>query len=399
MQEQLYEREPYGRVPTVRIAPNNEEVLEKLGLLRELAGTWEGEGFNLIARPAFELNANLYLQLNRTREVLKIDPIGSAIPNRGFGQKDIELHGLTYLQKINDYYSCGGALHIEPGLWVTQPATSYPPETAPAKANIVARMGSIPHGNALLAAGSAQRFSGTPVLRDASGNYGFSQFPSFNSVPFPETPPIPVVVNAAGSSSALTPPPGFPFSQYNMSIPAGPANPRSPYLTCDPPIDASTKIDGVPMQDLVNDPILLLERVIAHQLNHGHHFEGTVINIASQKSVTFFTVPNSPPGGPTVTVNVNDGAGGIENIQFLEGGEPVGPKGPNADTALVYATFWIEKVKHPHRPHFMQLQYAQMVVLDFGILNPPPPGPPPGAPPFILGWPHISVATLRKTFN
>lgn len=67
-------------------------------------------------------------------------------------------------------------------------------------------------------------------------------------------------------------------------------------------------------------------------------------------------------------------------------------KGPNANTALVYATFWIEKVMHEHHRPFMQLQYAQMVILDFPIFT--------LLPKVVnLGWPHISVATLRKTFN
>ena len=149
------------RVPTVRISPDNESVLGNLGLLAEFAGNWQGEGFNLIARPNFEGNANLYLQLSQTRETLKVDPIGSSIPNRGFGQADIELFGLTYLQKISDADS-GGALHIEPGIWVTQPPTTYPVNSpTPAAAQIVARMGSIPHGNALLAQGVAQVFLGS----------------------------------------------------------------------------------------------------------------------------------------------------------------------------------------------------------------------------------------------
>jgi hypothetical protein len=38
----------------------------------------------------------------------------------------------------------------------------------------------------------------------------------------------------------------------------------------------------------------------------------------------------------------------------------------------------------------MQLQYAQMVILNFPILT---------APAVVLGWPHISVATLRKAFD
>ena len=118
------------RIPTVRISQDNETVLQQLGLLKDLAGTWKGEGFNLIARPDGEGKSNLYLQLNQTRETLKIEPIGSSIPNRGFGQNDIELFGLTYLQKISDVFT-GGALHIEPGIWVTQPTTTYPIESAP----------------------------------------------------------------------------------------------------------------------------------------------------------------------------------------------------------------------------------------------------------------------------
>lgn len=74
--------------------------------------------------------------------------------------------------------------------------------------------------------------------------------------------------------------------------------------------------------------------------------------------------------------------GGTENLSFLQ---------PNADTTLVYATFWLEKLTHPNQPPIMQLQYAQMVMLNFPALKIP------GTPPF--AWPHVSVATLRKTFG
>ena len=90
------------RISDVRITPDNLTVLKQLGLLQDLAGTWKGKGFNLIARPDFHDKTDLYLQLNQTRETLKFDPIGSSIPNRGFGQDDIELFGLTYLQQISD---------------------------------------------------------------------------------------------------------------------------------------------------------------------------------------------------------------------------------------------------------------------------------------------------------
>ncbi len=383
---------PNERISSVRISPDNKTVLANLGLLAELAGSWHGSGFNLIARPDFEGKANLYLQLNQTHETLKIDPIGSSIPNRGFGQDDIELFGLTYLQKISDA-ARDGALHIEPGIWITQPTTTYPPETAPAKEQIVARMGTIPHGNSLLAQGTAAPFSGPPTLTTPAAPYAFSQFPSFNSTPFPipASPALPVL-NAAGSSEKLTAPAPPGFTEYDLTVAASATNPRTPFGTNPPEPLLPLNIDGVPMQDVVNDPIKLLQAVITQQVADGHSFEGTVLNIATQAKITFFKNPNSKAGDPTVVVQPTDGAGGIENILFLEGGEPVGAKGPNADTALVYATFWIEKVTPKFGPHFMQLQYAQMVILNFPIFAALPAV-------VLLGWPHISVATLRKTFN
>jgi hypothetical protein len=374
-------------ISSIRNSPDNATVLQNLGLLSELAGTWEGEGFNLIARPDFSQGTNLFLQLNNTHETLKLDPIGSPIPNRGFGQNDIALFGLTYLQKIHDA-ATGGALHIEPGIWITQPNTTYPPEAAPTGQQLIARMGTIPHGNSLLAQGIAAPFTGDPVLQAGAVVYNGSQFPSFNSTPFPvpppPTPPEPVaaaILNAAGSSEALTVPTPPNFTQYNLSTPASATN---------------TRTDPVPAgvtQAIVNDPISLLQAVITKQKADGHSFAGTVLNIATQAQVTFFQKPNSQKGAATTVVNVANGAGGIENILFLEGGDPVGPVGPNADTALVYATFWIEKVTHPTKPAFMQLQYAQMVILEFEILA--------ALPKAIanIGWPHISVATLKKSFN
>ncbi|HYB00374.1 MAG TPA: hypothetical protein VED37_09170, partial [Ktedonobacteraceae bacterium] len=164
-------------IELIRMSPDSPTVLANLGLLQDLAGTWQGRGFNLIARPDFQGNSNLYLQLNQTRETLEIHPIGSAIPNRGFGQDDITLFGLTYLEKIIDSFT-GGALHIEPGIWVTQPNTQYPDETAPQGSQIIARMASIPHGNSVLAQGSASRFSGPPTLKTTDAAYAFSVFPS-----------------------------------------------------------------------------------------------------------------------------------------------------------------------------------------------------------------------------
>jgi hypothetical protein len=386
-------------VPTIRPAQNPIEIVNSLGLLADLAGTWEGTGFNLIARPDKAGNANTYLELNQTNETLVITPIGSPIPNRGFGQTDIQLFGLTYLQKISDSVT-GGALHIEPGIWVTQPPTSYPPEaTSDATEQIIARMGNIPHGNSLLAQGIAKPFTGPPTLSPGASavsgvNPAFSIFPAFNSTPFPAPPaPAQPIFNAAGSSVAAQAPPANGFKNFDLSVTDCVNFPRTPCPSNTPALPAN--INGVPMQTIINDPITLLQQVINQQVAAGHTFSGVVLNIATDAQVTFLKNANDPnpgkPPSPTVTVNTN-GAGGIENMLFLEGGAPVGAVGPNADTAHVYATFWIETVTPKGGgPVFQQLQYAQMVVLNFAILRALPTV-------VLIGWPHISIATLKKPF-
>jgi hypothetical protein len=135
-------------------------------------------------------------------------------------------------------------------------------------------------------------------------------------------------------------------------------------------------------------------------VDQGYTFEGAVLNIATLTPINFLTVANSGPKGATIPVAVPEFGGGIENIQFLLGqtvnaGTPPGPEPePNAQTSLVYATFWIETVTNSNTGHtFMQLQYAQMVVLNFPIRHLLP------ATFVNLGWPHITVATLRKDFG
>jgi hypothetical protein len=384
--------------------------LDKLGLLKGLSGDWEGNGFNLIARPDFHDKANLYLQLNQTKEHLVFTPIGGPVPNRGFGQDDIELFGLTYLQKINDA-GHDGALHIEPGIWVTQPDTTFPSEKAPAGGQLVARMATIPHGNAVLATGVATRFTGPPVLATGGPPYNGSVFPSFNSTPFGAPPTAPTfVINAAGSSEKLTAPkvPAAPFNEYDLTVPAGAGNPRTPFDTSPPEPPLPAAISGVAMQNAINDPILLLQAEVNQQIKDGYNFEdGVALNISTLTPVTFLTTANSGPTGPTAKASLPQFGGGPENIQFLIGAsESVGGKQQpveNAQTALVYATFWLTNVAHKaSNSRFMQLQYAQMVVLDFPIfllLNPPPANPP-VAPTYVnIGWPHITVATLRKSFG
>src|SRR5258708_38508321 len=90
----------------IRLRPSAEALVESLGKLRHLPGTWIGSGFNLIARPQFApingKTSDFFLQLSLTQEILKFDFIRAAIPNRGLAQVDIDLFGLHYLQQISD---------------------------------------------------------------------------------------------------------------------------------------------------------------------------------------------------------------------------------------------------------------------------------------------------------
>jgi hypothetical protein len=387
------------RIPTVRKIADNATVLNELGLLAELAGTWHGTGFNLVARPDFEDETNVFLELNLTSETTEFSPISSSIPNRGFAQPDIELFGLTYLVQISDA-TTGGALHIEPGIWVTQPATSEPLLSPPPGGQLVTRMANIPHGNSLLAQGIATPFNGPPTIDPGAnpisgGNPAFSVFPSFNTTAIDLAPalaagvPLGAPIFAAGTSEAQSKP-GGGFSQYTLSNPISPTNTRSPLGNVPPVLPPAIT------QTLLNDPVTLLQQTVQEQIAQGYSFSGAVLNISTSTQITFFTAPviNGKPLPPVTTppVTLIQAGGGIENLAFLLGPPPASSKPQNnAATVLFYATFWLEKLTHPTQPPFVQLQYAQMTILNFPALKIPT------QPNF--SWPHVQVATLQKTFG
>jgi hypothetical protein len=131
------------------------------------------------------------------------------------------------------------------------------------------------------------------------------------------------------------------FPESNLSTPS---NSRSP------PGD----IVGI-TQAMVDNPNSVLAAAISGQ---------TIKN-------TMVLEVSSDPTTPVV-------GGGLANTAFLQGSSGAGP---NAQTALVTATFWIETVQGPAGgPDVHQLQYTQTVLLNFNGLS----------------WPHITVGTLQK---
>jgi hypothetical protein len=145
----------------IRASAPAETHLRHLGPLHNLGGTWVGSGFNLISLPDFADGKPFRLKLSATRETLEFIQIGGNVPNRGSqGQQDINLFGLTYLQRVSDAVT-NGALHIEPGLWLFVPETDVPKQGA-----TVVRQGSIPHGTSILAQGAViPTINGGPTIK------------------------------------------------------------------------------------------------------------------------------------------------------------------------------------------------------------------------------------------
>jgi hypothetical protein len=283
-------------------------LLNPLGPLAALTGTWGGKGFNTIWRPNHTAGSDHFLELNLTDDQIAFTAIPGAIPNRGLLQADINMFGLTYLQQTSDA-NLNAGLHIEPGIWAVVPATTNPAETA-----TVVRMASVPHGTTLLAQGTASSHAGPPVITPINITPGTPANQTQNgTIPFP-------------NESNLSHPSAFRSSGAQMN--------------------------GI-TQGMVDNPNSVLTAALQGQ---------TILNTTT---LHVSTRPAAPITG-----------GGTSNTSFLVGGAG----GPNAASTIMDATFWIETVQGVNgQPNHLQLQYSQIVVLQFAG----------------IGWPHVSVGTLK----
>jgi hypothetical protein len=236
-----------GIIP--QLAPN------PLGELAGLVGTWKGQGFNQIWRP-FHGTQDRFLELNQTNETLEFEAIPGDIPNRGLLQADINLHGLRYLQQIQDAKVLGpngklAGIHIEPGLWINIPATTNPQDPT-----TVARLANIPHGTSIVAQGSA-----FPPINHAPS------FAPASITPFLIAPPH-TLIN---------------FPEVNLGV-------ATAFRT--PPADIPSVT-----QAMVNNPNVVLAAGIAGK------------NITSTTTLKISTTDLNPPSS----------GGGTSNIAFLQG--------------------------------------------------------------------------------
>ncbi|KAK0383028.1 hypothetical protein NLU13_8944 [Sarocladium strictum] len=356
-----------------------------LGVLSGFQGVWHGIGLNQIFRPNSgatptklpipvtpappEPPNDAILELNLIRETLSFsEPLGD-IPNRGFGgQGDIFLNGRTYLQSVDDvanpetgdYDGQPVNIHIENGMWMHVPKTDVEPKLDAS----VARMGTIPHGTTINAQGIqlSNTLSGPPPIAAA-----------------PITPFI------IGQPTNLV---SFPSQTATANDTARLPQDLSKFIAA-----------GTITQEILDDVNVVLRDAIKDQ------------KITETTTIIISTTPNIP---------VDDD--GTSNIAFLTGTKPTATAAatPNANALHMEAIFWIEtveyeievpswkpgqkplhikpkqpskftpvpcfEVKPPHKitkpqnikVETKQIQYTQLVNLDFGPLT----------------WPHRSVATL-----
>jgi len=183
----------------------------------------------------------------------------------------------------------------------------------------VVRMASIPHGTVILAQGTTQFLEGGPP-----------HIPDNNIIPFGIGGPAPP--NSDFASAAQT------FTEMTLATP-------TPFRFVSPGVT----------QAMVENPNSVLQAAL-----HGQ----------TMKSRTFVQI---------TTKHAPIKAGGTVNTAFLSAGS--NPPGGNANAVEVDATFWIETIAGTGgHPDTLQLQYTQLVELDFNGLR----------------WPHVTVATLHK---
>jgi hypothetical protein len=190
----------------LRAAAPQPQQVQQFGPLIDLSGTWVGKGFNLISKPAAQLGLPFVLQVNATLETLEFTPIQAPIPNRGSVQDDIIIFGHTYQQRVSEANTFG-LLHIEEGMWISVPPTNNPSQPA-----TVVRLGTIPHGDSILAQGTAIQVSGQPP-----------QFEVADPTPFPgPTPPPPGYFPPPPTLPNTNPPqpfpPGFNLQNINQAL-------------------------------------------------------------------------------------------------------------------------------------------------------------------------------------
>ncbi len=181
MTVELVRSEQQGHQRSVEIArPGDAD----LGPLRQLPGRWvsNGRGWNMIALPFARVPGsflNYRLLLNQFDEELNFTLVDKAVPNRGVtddssAQTDQFVVTLDYEQVVHQVAveddpasqvtgAPGAAIHHEPGLFLNMTNEIGPDNFD------VARLGTIPHGDSVLALGRSSVVDGVADIPPVNG--------------------------------------------------------------------------------------------------------------------------------------------------------------------------------------------------------------------------------------
>jgi len=302
----------------------NSEAVLQLGPLAPLVGRWEGKGtgWNMIALPfkdSTNPNIPFRILMNQYDESLHFSTVSDNIPNRGINE-DQEVATLDYQQVItqidaedfpdtcdpNDPEDPGLAgpdgsdIHHEPGLWI------HVKDGQPTINGInIARLASIPHGNSVLATGTAQYVDGMPKI------------PGINALPF-----------GRFESISQIPPDEYDFRDPTEQY----LSPYKHYI--DKPFTGKvTGVTGFPgftprdMTQILN---------FANQDPDVEILKTTILNVDSTRE-----------------------HGGIKNMPFVQ---------REAEPVTMRSTFWLQQLKNKTDKYGnpkLRLQYSQIVMLDF----------------------------------
>lgn len=179
----------------VKILSPQESINLDLGPLAELKGTWAAqpfEGWNVIAVPGPRDKGGFTLEVIPYQEVLKFTPVvvaGNRGPFVNGVQEEQHITGLMYEQTITSVcttelcnkmgFGTGNIIHAETGLLLNVTDFNTAPDPAgPAGATKtfnIARLATVPHGNAVLAIGNSiqgvppdNNFFGTAFIKPRS---------------------------------------------------------------------------------------------------------------------------------------------------------------------------------------------------------------------------------------
>jgi len=131
-----------------------------LGPIADLVGTWfSHDGMEVMAVPAMSGDTESFKLIVRPYvESLTVTPIGAPVPNRGGSAGDMFINGVMYDIRITDAVTTE-PLHVENGMWLYMGEGQDP---------AVARLASIPHGDAVLAIGDTTTIWEPPSIDDRS---------------------------------------------------------------------------------------------------------------------------------------------------------------------------------------------------------------------------------------